>query len=424
MAMMIVDPIYGRFPLSETVKTLCMTPEVRRLSQIRLLNTLSPSLATLGEIRRYSHTLGVLYLASRNEFLVGAMEQQAFAASVLLHDIGTPPFGHLLEYHLRERLSWDHESVIRRILTGAHVRENSAHQFFANRTLAFRSSLRKSQVDLDLVESIISGSHPLSRLLFGTLDFDNLDNVARMNWALGQLPNSDSIVRLATHLGVSDSGGLALPIGMREDVKEWLRLREAAYQVIVFDVPTVAAQAILSDALEIALDVGLLEAEDWVLTDEGVIDILLKDKRTKKAIASQYLGQLPESIFLLHFSGSLHTLGLGSRQDLTLMLREILKEVVGPQTIAYVFVDRGTFKKRLDLVDPTTGSTWSEGELSESILLYAFTSAAKPVPHMKQIKAVETAIDRLGIPQASIRRCEIGAKPNRNDVQQTFDISA
>ncbi len=106
MAMMIVDPIYGRFSLREQVKTLCMTPEVRRLSQIRLLNTLSPTLATLGEIRRYSHTLGVLFLASQSKFLGDVTVREAFAASVLLHDIGTPPFGHLFEYHLRERLSW------------------------------------------------------------------------------------------------------------------------------------------------------------------------------------------------------------------------------------------------------------------------------------------------------------------------------
>jgi hypothetical protein len=150
----------------------------------------------------------------------------------------------------------------------------------------------------------------------------------------------------------------------------------------------------------------------------------LKDKRTKQAIARQYLGRLPESIFLLQFSGSLNTLGLGSRRELTSTLREILREVVGPQTLAYVFVDRGTFKKRLDLTDPATGITWSEGELSESILLYAFTSAAKPVAHMRQIFAVETTIGRLGIPQASILRCDIGAKQNRNDAQQTFDIPA
>jgi HD superfamily phosphohydrolase len=424
MTMMIVDPIYGRFPLSEPVKTLCMTPEVRRLSQIRLLNTLSPSLATLGEIRRYSHTLGVLFLAFRNEFLVGAKEQQAFVASVLLHDIGTPPFGHLLEYHLRERLSWDHESIIRRILTGSHVRENSAHQIFANQPLAFRSNLRKSHIDLDLVQAIISGAHPHSQLLFGTLDFDNLDNVARMNWALGQLTSADSLVRLATHLSVNDTGQLSLPIRMREDVREWLRLREAAYQVIVFDGPTVAAQAILSEALEIALDCDVIQQDDWVLTDEELIAILLKEKRTKQAVARQYLGRLPESIFVLQVRGSLQSLGFSSRRELTAALKEVLRDVAGSQTLAYVFVDRGTFTKRVDLYDPTTGDRWSEGQLSESVLLYAFTSSTRPVPHAKRMQAVEGTISRLKVSEASILRCEIGVKQNRSDAQQTFNIPA
>src|SRR5712692_9001696 len=64
--MVIFDPLYGEFVLPPHLEELMLTPEVRRLSQIRLLNTLTPSLATLGELRRYSHTLGVLYLCSQN----------------------------------------------------------------------------------------------------------------------------------------------------------------------------------------------------------------------------------------------------------------------------------------------------------------------------------------------------------------------
>src|SRR6266700_4760404 len=99
--MKVYDPIYGGFSLPSYVEELVFAPEVRRLSQIRLLNTLTPSLATLGELRRFSHTLGVLHLCDLN----GAKgfspeERKALAASVLLHDIGTPPFGHLMEYNL------------------------------------------------------------------------------------------------------------------------------------------------------------------------------------------------------------------------------------------------------------------------------------------------------------------------------------
>src|SRR5439155_19290382 len=114
--------------------SLIVTPEVRRLSQVRLLNSLSPSIAALSEVRRYSHTLGVLHLCTLNKSLQASpSEQAALAASVLLHDIGTPPFGHIFEYHLRDLKGWDHEGVITAVLWGHHVPENVAHQIFAGK---------------------------------------------------------------------------------------------------------------------------------------------------------------------------------------------------------------------------------------------------------------------------------------------------
>src|SRR4051794_12024445 len=127
--MIIYDPLYNCFSIPPYLSKLILTPEVRRLSQVRLLNTLSPSVAVLGELRRYSHTLGVLYLCEKNKSSgYTEEERKALATSVLLHDICTPPFGHLLEYHLREATGWSHERMIKPLLWGNHVPENRAHQ--------------------------------------------------------------------------------------------------------------------------------------------------------------------------------------------------------------------------------------------------------------------------------------------------------
>jgi HD superfamily phosphohydrolase len=420
----IADPIYGQFSMPDPIRGLCLTPEVRRLSQIRLLNTLTPSLATLGELRRFSHTLGVLYLASQNQFFGNKSEREAFAAAVLLHDIGTPPFGHLFEYHLQERFSWNHETVIRHILTGTHVPENRAHQIFANQTVAFRSLLTKSSIDLALVEKIISGEHHLSQLLFGTLDFDNLDNVARMNWALGQLDSSSSILDIARNLGIGHAGNLTLSEEYKADVTEWLRLRKSAYEVIVFDPPTVAAQAVLSSALETALESGALQSEDWTLTDEKLLDLLLKEKQTKKAIATQYLGHLPEQAFALQVNASLESLGFQTRREVSDLLNQELARSIGPTSLGYIFIDKGTFTKKITLTDPDSGSAWSVGERSQSVIFHAFTRSSHAATHRKCLHAVQSLLEALKLNASSISKCMIGPNSEITNAQQTLKITA
>jgi HD superfamily phosphohydrolase len=422
--MNITDPLYGTFHIPEPIRSLCQTPEVRRLSQIRLLNTLTPSLATLGELRRFSHTLGVLYLASRNRYIRDAHDRDAFSAAVLLHDIGTPPFGHLLEYHLKERFGWSHESVIKDILNGHHVPENRAHQIFAKQTARFMGLLKKTRIDFGVVRDIVSGSHPLSLLLFGTLDFDNLDNVARMNWALGQLPDALPILRLAENIGISETGQLTLPAGFDSSVEGWMNLRRKAYEVIVFDPPTVAAQAVLSSALERALEAGVLQEMDWSLTDEGLIELLLSERLTKNAISVHYLGRLPELVFMVQIRGGLETFNLSSRTELTKLLLDFLRRRLGRPALGYVFVDKGTFSKQLTLKDAETGQTRKVGDTSRSLVLYAFSLLTGTPSHKKCLSVLNDAIKELGIPGEMIVRCQIGAKSNASDLQQTLKIQA
>ncbi len=137
--MIVWDPIYGRFDTPSFLERLILAPEVRRLRDVRLLNTPSPSLPTLSEIRRYSHTLGVLHLALTNPHIgVQKEELRALAASILIHDAATPPLAHLLEYYLRDRTGWDHESALPQLLTGHHVIENVAHQILPGEELKFK----------------------------------------------------------------------------------------------------------------------------------------------------------------------------------------------------------------------------------------------------------------------------------------------
>lgn len=63
---------------------------------------------------------------------------------------------------------------------------------------------------MTLVEAIITKKRPLSLLLFGTLDLDNLDNVARMAFAVGIDGGANTAVRIASELAVGSENKLYL----------------------------------------------------------------------------------------------------------------------------------------------------------------------------------------------------------------------
>jgi HD superfamily phosphohydrolase len=418
--MIVYDPIYGPFELPGNLTELIQTPEVRRLSQIRLLNTLTPSLATLGEIRRFSHTLGVLRFVLRNHLLKAQPQMlSALGAAVLLHDIGTPPFAHLLEYHLRERTGWTHENVIKSILYAHHVPEGKANQFFARRVVKFRKELRKTNIDADTVEAIVGGEHDLSPLLFGTLDFDNLDNVARMSWALGHAEFRSFTLSIAEQLSV-EQGQVGLPQDLQSAVGEWMAARRACYNVIVFDPPTVAAQAVLSTAIEALFQSGDLTEFDWVLTDEQLLEKLLDSSRTKELISTQYLGKLPQHVFSVQVSN----VGAKNRRELNELIQDCLFKIFGNSGLGYVFLDRGTFGKQLSFVDPTNSRSWTLGCRSNSAILYGFVHRSTRIRPRDCNQALETLLKTLSIPADRVIRAEIGVGQKILDAQKSLNLAA
>lgn len=423
--MKIHDPLYGSFVIPEFLLELIYTPEVRRLSQIRLSNSISPSLATLGELRRYSHTLGVLFLALNNP-LKGftTIEKRSFYASVLLHDSGTAPFAHLFEYHLRELKNWNHEFVAPGILRGEATPENIAHQIYGFRAIDFKKRLSKINIPTDIVESILEKNHPLSLLLFGGLDIDNIDNVCRMSWSLGMKYPPENALNLAKSISISKKFCINLS---QEDgtilVDEWAKNRKACYENIMFNGPNMAAQAVLFDSIGVAIKNEILSEMDWDLTDEQLLAKLSGDSLTKENIIKWYLGNLPKLVFAIQVSGSLGDFNPYSIYELNKIVKVELNSIFPREkALGYVYIDAGTFEKELLFDDLQSDAKWKHGNKTESVILYGFIKSSKKILDKHCLKVIDKIISKLNIDTHKIIRTIKGASGSKLYEQQEINF--
>ena len=377
--MIVHDVLYGKFELPSFLEPLLTSPELRRLSEVRLININSPSLSSLGEVRRYSHTLGVLRLAMKNPLLnFGDDEVRALLASIIIHDAGTPAFAHLFEYQLSERFAWNHETVLHAVATRQHHTDVGLHQFHGARTLQFEKLCRNAGINYDIVLAILDRRHPVSRLVFGSVDFDNLDNVARMNWMLGYRFDVDIVLALAGALGADSDAPLLLPENQRSNLEAWAALRRQAYEILVFDGPTVAGQAVLSTLIHEALDNRTLSKQDWSYTDHELLDVLKSmSPQAKERLERDFLGPLPQLRLLAHVTDSGSSIFQTSSGRLTDLVVQFLKGRRITRPYGYCLRDRGTFEKSISAVDPLNGSTWSVGIASDSIVLYGFGKGSR-----------------------------------------------
>jgi HD superfamily phosphohydrolase len=396
--MIIHDPLYGTFEVPRFLDRLILAPEVRRLMGVRLLNAPSPSLPTLSEVRRFSHTLGVLRLALLNPHNgLTRDEVRALTATILIHDAATPPFAHLLEYYLKDRAGWDHESALPDLLTGHNLVGNTAHQILPGEQLKFKRLCDASKIDFDLVLQIVRKAHPSSGLLFGALDFDNLDNVLRMAWALGLNTPAVPFLHIARELAVSIEGEMMLSERHTSSVSVWASTRQKVYEILVFDAITVATQAVLTKAISLLFDQKDISDIQWANRDQDFLDLLARSPQTKDLMLRSFNEALPSQIFALRVPGSLSSLGLRSRDAaITLIEKIALEEFNIRKSFGYAFVDKSVFSKKLKFLDPATRNRWTVGETSESVVFYCFSNETDKYNAKIQKPFCEALLKTLG----------------------------
>jgi len=414
--MLTADPLYGAFEIPGWLERVIATPEVQRLREVRLLNTSTPVFPALSDTRRFTHTLGVLHLALEIapalRWRYPQKHVQAFFVSCIVHDLGTPAFGHVFEYILKSKTGWSHEANFRQIIRGTYRPEGPYAQIYYRRGLRLYSVLEDLELGEyeDLIASYVVGQKDLGWLISGSMDLDNIDNVYRMAWLLGLGPNITQALDLARSIDTDDRGlsfsPAALPL-----VQAWQALRRSAYEILAFDESNLAGQAMLTELLMGAMDKNVLGEEHWYLTDEQLLQYLsrndmppeLRDVVHRFATADYYA-----SVFLGWYGQAKGERDLRLPSELEL-LREALSDRLGIPCCPYVFYDNGTFEKELNLhlchsADYTDGVTnVTLGQTSRSTLVGVFTPSRIKSPSKRMIDRAQDVLNQFGLPTSSLK---------------------
>jgi hypothetical protein len=222
--------------------------------------------------------------------------------------------------------------------------------------------------------------------------------------------------RLAKELQVNKRHELLLSVeNGRPFVEQWAHLRRGVYELLAFDPLTMASQAVLFDAIQIALQKEWLLETDWMMTDEQLIERLRDLPETKPAVLREYFGSPPQMLFCIQLRGGMEDFKLSGRYGSNLRIEQVLKAHFSTErTMGHTVVDDGAFSKGLVFVDPGTSKTWTYGSTSRSVLLYGFQRTRGAISENRCRRAARAILEDFGAPDEAIIRVLIGpsAKPS------------
>ncbi len=266
-ARVIFDVLYGFIPITEWEEQIINSPFFQRLRWIKQLgfaNYIFPG----AEHNRFAHVIGVMHSMDQMIRALGigvsdeelfdpksrspeAMLHKSLRVSALLHDIGTFPFSHAIEYAYIRHGNVDEEAAARsgkastrkraiKNLPNSHEHLGSFIIKNTNYDGGLTQILEKYGLDPKRISDIIKGEspHPIAnQLMHSDLDADRMDYLLRdshyTGLRYGQFDRDYILANLVTYDAGSGDIGFGVRANAVHAVEDFLIARFSWYSQII-----------------------------------------------------------------------------------------------------------------------------------------------------------------------------------------------
>ncbi len=225
------DALHGDIILPDYISRIVDTRSFQRLRYIQQLATCHYAFPSATH-SRFSHSIGVYHLATRlveelNDRYPGRINEvdaRLVPIAALLHDVGHPPFSHMLETPEVFATFADHEEWGRRILTDPEC----------DIAVVLHETLGD---EVDRLLAIMKGDNVepfLHELVSSQLDVDRFDYLMRDQFVTGADIGGFDLERLIRSIKISDDSHLVVGSESISAVEAYLVTRWHMYELVYF----------------------------------------------------------------------------------------------------------------------------------------------------------------------------------------------
>lgn len=252
------DRLYGEIKFSDTDLRFFQTREMTRLRELSLSAVPDCLTPTSVCATKFEHTLGVAHLMRIADLKISDEDFQDVYLAILAHDLGTPPFSHLSEHFLKQLYGVNHEAHVVEILDGSE----------------FAREVTRQGGSISRICRLVNGEEsPLSDLVNGSIDFDNLDNSLRYGFSKGIFPSDIYSPEKLAKSFHSLNGKVYLDEKAITELEGWEICRRKTYD-FVYSSANLAGGMMLFRAIGLASRVGEIDRSYFRLSDNQALNYL------------------------------------------------------------------------------------------------------------------------------------------------------